>query len=244
MPVLLLAFLAGCLTVLAPCILPLLPVVLGGSLASGSSAAKSQRLRAVVIVGSLVLSVVAFSLLLKASTALLGVPQTVWQAISGMIIIIFGVVLLFPQWWAGFVVKTGFLERSHTALMSGSERGGTAGAVIMGLALGPIFNSCSPTYALIVATILPVSFLTGLSYLIAYALGLGATLLAIALLGQRLIDRLGWLSNPTGGFHKFLAIVFILTGLMILFGVDKDIQAYVLENGWYDPISGLEDRLR
>ena len=53
---------------------------------------------------------------------------------------------------------------------------------MVGLSLGPVFSSCSPTYAIILAVILPASFLTGLLNLFAYVLGLSIALLVIALL--------------------------------------------------------------
>jgi putative effector of murein hydrolase LrgA (UPF0299 family) len=70
------------------------------------------------------------------------------------------------------------------------------------------------------------------------------TLLLIALLGQAFIVRLRWIGNPTGWFKKFIGILFLLVGIAIIFGLDKDFQAYVLDRGWYNPISNFEHRLR
>ncbi|WP_426938926.1 cytochrome c biogenesis CcdA family protein [Pseudarthrobacter sp. S3] len=72
-----LAFLAGILTVLSPCVLPLLPVVLAGS------AAESNRRAPYIIIASLAVSAVLFTLLIKATTVLLGVPSDAWLIISG-----------------------------------------------------------------------------------------------------------------------------------------------------------------
>ena len=70
------AVIAGVLTTLAPCVLPLLPVIVGGSL--GPSSQDSRR-RAYVITASLGISVIVFTLLLKASAALIGVSTSTWQ---------------------------------------------------------------------------------------------------------------------------------------------------------------------
>ena len=51
---------------------------------------------------------------------------------------------------------------------------------MIGAALGPVFSSCSPTYALIVATVLPQSFLSGLFYISVYVIGLALMLLLVA----------------------------------------------------------------
>ena len=87
------AVVAGVLTTLAPCVLPMLPVIVGGSL--GPSSAQARR-RAYVITASLGLSIVLFTLILKATTALIGIPSDVWQWISGGILIVLGLVSLFP----------------------------------------------------------------------------------------------------------------------------------------------------
>jgi cytochrome c biogenesis protein CcdA len=113
---------------------------------------------------------------------------------------------------------------------------------LLGAALGPIFNSCSPTYALIVAVILPASFSAGLGYLFSYTLGLSVALLLIAIFGRAAISRFGWAANPNGWFHKAIGLLLLITGLAIIFGLDKSFQTFVLNNGWYDPISRFEQR--
>lgn len=245
MPLVLISFIAGALTVLAPCILPLLPVILGGSLVTGDTKQQKPGIsRALAIIISLCTSILVFSLLLKASTALLGIPQVVWQLISGGIIIAFGLTLLFPVVWASLIAKTGIESASNKLLGKGLHQRGLGGDIVIGAALGPIFNSCSPTYALIVASILPASFFTGLVYLLAYTLGLGLMLLAIAIFGQKLIGRLSGLSDPKGIAHKVIAVLFILVGVAILFGIDKKTQTFLLDHGVYDPISRIEQRIK
>lgn len=247
MGLLILSFLAGVLTVAAPCVLPLLPVIVGGSIVRGGedSSNDPQRdwMRPLVICGSLVVSVVVFTLLLKATTALLGIPQVVWSGISGLIIVALGVYFIRPQIWDGISAQLNLSGRSGRRLTKAKERGGLGGDILLGAALGPAFNSCSPTYALIVATILPASLGAGLGYLAAYALGLGGTLLVIAYAGQGLVKKLGWLSNPNGAFRNVIGALLILIGLAVLFGLDRTVQTFILDQGWYDPIIQLEQRL-
>lgn len=239
MALLILSFAAGILTVAAPCILPLLPVIVGGSVVRDGK--KPSLRRPLIIAASLALSVVAFTLLLKATTSLLGVPQVVWQIVSGAIVTLFGLNLLFPEAWERMAAK---LYIHSSKLLSGSfAKKGVAGDLLIGASLGPVFSSCSPTYALIVATVLPASFSRGVVYLLAYAIGLAAALLVIAYLGQALVTKLGWLSNPHGLFRKVVGVLFIAVGIGVLFGWDKRVQTYVLERGWYDPVSRLEQSL-
>lgn len=236
---------AGVLTVAAPCVLPLLPVVVGGSIVRGESGddQRSRWARPLAIAASLAVSVVAFTLLLKATTALLGVPTAVWQVIAGGIVVLFGINLLFPALWERVMTATGLQNRSNLALNRAHGKGTLGGDIALGAALGPVFSSCSPTYALILATILPVSFAEGVVYIVAYAIGLAATLLLVAFAGQAVVRKLGWMSDPRGIFRRVIGVVFIIVGLAVILGLDKTAQAFILEQGWYDPIAELEGLL-
>lgn len=81
--IIIISFLAGVLTVLAPCVLPLLPVILGGGLAGTS------RKRPYIIIASLIVSLMFFTILLKASTLLITVEPKVWDYISGGLLVLF-----------------------------------------------------------------------------------------------------------------------------------------------------------
>ena len=102
-------------------------------------------------------------------------------------------------------------------------------------------SSCSPTYFVILATVLPASFFLGTTYLIAYAIGLSGILLLIALLGQRFVGGLNKLSDPKGWFKKSIGVLFLLVGLSIMTGFDKTIEAYLVDLGF--DFTGIEQRL-
>lgn len=221
------AIIAGALTTLAPCVLPMLPVIVGGSL--GPSSVQARR-RAYVISVSLGLSIVVFTLILKATTVLIGIPSEVWQWMSGGILIALGVVSLFPGIWDRISAAFRFQERSTSRLASARQRQGFGGAVLTGAALGPVFSSCSPMYGYVIVTVLPASFTQGFVLLLGYVTGLCVTLLAIALLGQRFIGNARWAADPHSWFRRGLGIVFILVGVAIAFGLDKGIQAWVIEH--------------
>jgi cytochrome c-type biogenesis protein len=244
MALLILSFIAGVLTVAAPCILPLLPVIIGGSLLEANKENRDRQwLRPLVIALSLAVSVVAFTLLLKASTSLLGVPQMVWQIAAGSIVLLLGIHYLWAGPWEHLSARSGLFASSNKALGKAYQYKGLGGAILIGAALGPVFSSCSPTYAFIVATVLPVSFAQGLLYLTAYAVGMSATLLLITYVGQAFTSKLRWLSNPKGWFTRIIGVAFIVVGLFVVLGLDKKLQTYLLEKGIYDPISNLEHRL-
>jgi cytochrome c biogenesis protein CcdA len=224
------AFIAGILTTLAPCVLPLLPVIVGGSIGKPSAEA---RKRAYLIAASLGASVIIFTLLLRATTALIDIPALTWQLVSGIILIGLGVVSIFPKLWDAVSAKLSLQRRSNQQLVAARERGGTAGAILTGAALGPVFTSCSPLYLYVIVAVLPASFAEGVVLLFAYAIGLCGTLLLVSLLGQKVIGKARWIANPDGNFKRVLGIIFILVGVAVILGLDKDLQFWILE---YSPI--------
>ena len=85
----------------------------------------------------------------------------VWQIISGIIVLLLGLQLLWPKLWESISIRFNLLGKSHIALGKAEHKGGVGGDILMGAALGPVFTSCSPTYAFIVAAVIPVSFIEG-----------------------------------------------------------------------------------
>lgn len=237
MILLLISLAAGALTVLAPCVLPLLPVVVAGSMEDARN-----RFAPLIIVASLGLSIVVFTLVLKASTAFISIPTSVWSGIAGAILIGFGLVTLFPHTWDAVAQRLKLGRGSNKLLAAGYQKRNVAGDVMIGLALGPIFSGCSPTYAVILATVLPQSFALGLVDLAAYVAGLSAMLLLIAYLGQRFANRLAFASNPDGWFKKGLGLLFLVLGILIVFGIDKKIETAAVNNNPFDTTT-LETRL-
>lgn len=241
MTLLIVSFLAGILTIAAPCILPLIPVIIGGSLSRDSK--RPGLVRPLVITLSLAASIIAFTLLLKLSTVLLGIPTTLLQYLSGAIVVLFGLNMLLPSAWEHIAVALRLQPQAMKQVASSQKQKGLVGDMLLGAALGPVFSSCSPTYALIVATVLPQSLVVGLLYLCAYALGLALTLLMVVYLGREFVHKLGWLSRPGSLLMKTIGLLFIITGICIIMGLDKRAQSYILDQGWYAPVEHLEQSL-
>jgi thiol-disulfide isomerase/thioredoxin len=146
-------------------------------------------------------------------------------------IIALGIITIFPNLWKSVTSKFKLSDNSNKLLNKSHEKKGMMKYVFMGFALGPVFSSCSPTYALILAIVLPAGFWFWFVALLSYTLGLASILLAIAVFGQKLIKNLKWASDPKGFFKKILWFVFILVGLAIISGYDKKIEAAVLDIG-------------
>ncbi len=218
------AFIAGMLTVLAPCVLPLLPIIIGGSVTGDTK----DKKRPFLIAGSLGISLLIFTLLLKVTTLLINVPPRAITYFSGVIIIGLGIATLFPMLYALIIAKLGIEHRTQMALgKSFQNKQSIMGPIITGAVLGPVFSSCSPVYAYILATVLPANFAQAMAYIISYILGLSIVLLAIGFYGQRFVGRIKFASDPKGTFQRVVAILFIIVGVMIFTGYDKKFQTYV-----------------
>ena len=87
------SLLAGMLTILAPCVLPILPVILAGSIT------EKQRWYPYLVTASLTLSIVLFTVLLKASTLFIDIPGKFWKYLSATILIVLGLIYIFPYAW-------------------------------------------------------------------------------------------------------------------------------------------------
>jgi len=237
MTLFIISFLSGVLTVLAPCILPLLPVVIGRSVGARNKTAPF------VIIGSLALSILLFTYLLKVSTAFIAIPTYVWGYVSGVIIVVVGLVFLFPEIWdrLSFVRTTN--QEGNKIIGAGHQRKSTWGDMLVGAALGPVFSSCSPTYFVILATVLPASFFLGTLYLLTYIAGLVLILLIIALLGQRATQRLQLVADSRSWFKRGIGILFIVVGVAVFFGMDKQLESWLLDHGYLTNVITFEQNL-
>lgn len=224
---------------LAPCVLPLLPIIIGGSISGG----KQDKRRPFIIAASLAVSLIFFTLLLKASTLLVNIPPAAINYVSGSIIILLGLLTLFPLAYEKVISKLGIQSRSQKLLGKGTQhKSSIVGPIVIGAALGPVFSSCSPVYAYILATILPGSFAEAMGYIVAYVLGLSIVLLAIGLLGQKFIHKIKWATNPKGWFQRVVAILFILVGLLVFTNSARGVQTWVSENTPFN-FDGLSAKL-
>lgn len=227
------------LTILAPCVLPLLPIVIGGSI-DGTK----NRWQPLVVTTSLALSLTVFTLLLRASTSLIGIPDEVWRYISGGLVIVLGALFVFPKAWEQFSAKAGLNTRSNILLGKSAQSKGMLRPVLIGASLGPVFTSCSPTYGFVLTRVFPESFFIGTLNIIAYVVGLSIVMLLVGYGGQKATGKLTWAADPHGWFRRGMGIVFVLVGMAVLSGFDKTIETAILDSGIYDPISNLEQRLR
>ena len=231
------ALFAGILTIFAPCVFTLLPVILG------SAATNSRQSKPYIVSIAAATSIFLFTLLLHTTSLIFTIDESVWNIGSGAIIVLFGFFTLIPEWWDFISFKLRFGSRANTSLQAASGKQGFWGDVLVGAALGPVFTSCSPVYFLIIATVFPVSIFEGAIYTAFYVLGLGLMLLLVGIQGQRLVQKLQWAVDPHSVFKRVLGITFILVGWSIMFGLHKDIQAFIVEEIPLLNISNIEEQL-
>lgn len=230
--------LAGVFTVLAPCILPLLPVVIGAS----EEGVRGISKRAMVVIGSLSVSVILFTLLLKATTIFISIPQSFWSTFSGIVVVLVGLAICFPSLWSKIPFINEISIAGNKAIGAGYQQKSYKGDALIGLALGPVFTTCSPTYLFIIATVLPSAFLVGLIYLLGFTLGLAFSLFVIAYFGQHIVNKISAHMNTAGNVKKIFGVLIIIVGLAILTGYDKKLETFILDSG-YGATINLENSL-
>jgi cytochrome c biogenesis protein CcdA/thiol-disulfide isomerase/thioredoxin len=195
---------------------------------------KDKR-RPFLIAGSLAISLTLFTVLLKATTLLINIPPQAITYCSGAIVLLLGLATLFPQAYTIVIGRLGLEHRAQQLLGNGTKNQNQwLGPVITGAALGPVFSSCSPVYAYILATVLPAHFAEAMAYIISYVIGLALILLAVGYYGQQLTRRLKFASNPRGIFQRGLGGLFIVVGILIITGTGTKLQVLVADHTPFD----------
>lgn len=208
---LLFAFLSGFVTVLSPCVLPVLPAIL-------SVGTDQSRFRPLGVVIGLVVSFIFFTLLLKTLVSLTGLSGDALRYLAIGIISLFGIILLFPKLSDYFATKTAWIADLGSALQGKSNaKGGFFSGFILGSALGLVWTPCAGPILAAVIAIAASSTITKEVVLItaAYALGSAIPLLLIILGSQSLIRSSKFLTRYLERIRQFFGAVMILTAIAL-----------------------------
>lgn len=217
------AFLAGIVTVLSPCILPILPIVLSSSI-GGQNTGKSRPLGVVV---GFILSFTFFTLFLSTIVSLSGIPSDSLRLFSVIVIAVFGVSFLIPQF-------QNLLEKLFSKLAGfapiGQTKSGFFPGLIVGLSIGLLWTPCvGPILASVISlAITGTVTLSAFIITFAYALGTAIPMFAIMIGGQSLLRKVPWLLANTGNIQKGFGVVMILTAFAIFNNYDRAFQTYIL----------------
>ena len=219
---LLVGFVAGLITGISPCILPVLPLVLVAG-ATGTAPA-SRRRRSVAVVAGLVVSFSVITLVGTTVLSALGLPADLLRDAGLVLLGLFGLGLLVPA--IAEILERPFL-RLH-APRPATSRGG----LVLGLGLGAVFVPCAGPVLAAISVIGATNHLslTGLLLTLAFATGAGVPLLAVALAGDAVIDRVRALRGRVRGMRigggAVLIVMTLAIGLNLTDGLQQDVPGY------------------
>jgi cytochrome c biogenesis protein CcdA len=231
------AFIAGVVTVLSPCVLPLLPVIF----ATAAQEGRARPLGVVIgFVGSFTLATLALSFLVRS----LGVSPDLNRLIAATILIVLGLVLAVPAFHSAFEAAAG---RLVSRLPAGRQHSnGLLGGLAVGVGLGFAWSPCvGPIMASVITLALNQQVDAGaVAIALAFALGTAIPMGAAILGGRRLVSRLAWFQANAAAIQRAMGVLLVLTGLAILLGWDRQVQILLLTwfPGWDAALTGWEPR--
>ncbi|NCW54014.1 MAG: cytochrome c biogenesis protein CcdA [Rhodobacteraceae bacterium] len=228
-PAMTLAFLAGVISFLSPCVLPIVPPYL--AYMSGISLSEATDNNKAV---SIFLPAVFFVLGLSTVFLILGFTAsalgTVFLSYQDILITISGILVMgFGLHFLG-ILRIGFLER-EARFEASSQNGSAFGAYVLGLAFAFGWTPCiGPQLASILTLAASEgSVARGTTLLGVYALGLGVPFLLVALFLSRLSSTLTWLKRHMQIIERLMGLLLWTIGLMMLTGGFADFSFWILD---------------
>lgn len=218
------ALLAGALSTLSPCVLPLLPAIMAG-------AASQDRYGPVALAGGVALSFATISLFVATIGYGLGLNGDVFRVVGGALMIGIGVVLLVPAAQTRWAIVSGPIQTWTEARFGGLSTTGLRGQLSLGLLLGAVWAPCvGPTLgaaSLMASRGENLGVVTAVT--IVFALGAAAPLLLLGLLSRK-----AWVAW-SGRFAKIgstgkLAVgtILFVVGLLAVTGLDRAVQTFLV----------------
>lgn len=212
------SLLAGVLTVASPCVLPLLPILLG------TSVERSERLRPLFIVSGFV---VAFAGVGIALSFLSGSVESVHEALrsgSLALLAVFGLSRIWPAPYDRLMAYLGgpFQRVAHLTGDSGS-------GFLLGMSLGAVWTPCAgPVLASILVLAAKAQDLGQSSLLLSlYAVGAGVPMLAIAYGGKFVATRVNRIARHAVRLQRAFGVLLLLTAVAIYFQYDLSLYAWI-----------------
>lgn len=229
------AFVAGVVTVLSPCVLPLLPVILANSAIGG-------RLRPVGVIVGFAVFFSAITLLLSLLVRQFSLSPDAHRTTAALIFIVMGLVLAIPALKARFEMLAAPIANPFA--LAGGSSSGFGGGVMVGAGLGLAWTPCvGPIMASVITLALnqQTTFSSALTA-VAFSLGTAIPMGLAVLFGHRLYSRIGFLKHNSARIQQVMGILILAVGLAIWFGVDRTIQIALFRAfpGWEPFLTGWE----
>jgi len=216
-----LAFAAGVLSVLSPCVLPILPIVLGAALTD-------RKAGLVALAAGLSISFVTVGMLVATIGYSLGLDANVFRYVAVSLMVAIGVVLMLPQLQTQLAAANAPLANWTDRHFGSQRRTGISGQFWIGVLLGAVWSPCvGPTLgaaSLLAAQgrNLPQVAIT----MFVFGIGAALPLLLLGLLSREAMARWRIRLRSAGQVTKVgLGIVFVAIGALLLTGLDKSIEA-------------------
>ena len=232
-----LAFLAGLLSVLSPCVLPLLPLVLG-------AAASEHRLGPAALAAGLALSFTAIGLFVAAIGFTIGLDTDLFREVAALLLVVIGLVLLVPAAQTRLAVAAGPVSDWAERRFGGLSAAGASGQFSVGLLLGAVWSPCvGPTLGAASLLAAQGRDLAGVAVtMLVFGLGAAVPLLVFGTLSRGLLQRSRDKMMRLGkGLKAALGLILAATGAAILLGIDKALET-ALVNASPDWLTALTTR--
>jgi cytochrome c-type biogenesis protein len=215
------AFLAGLLSVLSPCVLPLVPIVLG-------TAASEHRLGPVALAGGLAIAFTAIGLFVATIGFAIGLDGDVFRSVGAILLVVLGVVLMLPRLQAQVATGAGPVGAWAEERFAGIGTSGLSGQFAVGVLLGAAWSPCvGPTLgaASLMASRGEHLWSVALTML-AFGVGAAAPLMLLGLVSRQVLMRWrGGLAAAGRAAKAAMGAVMVLLGLLLLTGLDKRVEA-------------------
>jgi cytochrome c biogenesis protein CcdA len=220
-----LAFAAGFLSILSPCVLPLVPIVLGAALAA-------HAFGAFALAAGLALSFTVLGLLLALVGFGLGIDAGMFRFAAAAIMIALGAILLIPSWQARLAAAGGPVSTWTDRRFGGFASSGLAGQFAIGLLLGAVWSPCvGPTLG--AASLLASQghdLLRVTLTMAVFGIGAALPLILLGLLSRATLMRMRSRLMSAGKLGKgLLGAAFIVIGVAIVSGTDKKFEAVLVD---------------
>ena len=223
---LVLALLAGIVTIAAPCTLPVLPILLGASVGHAGNA------RPAMIALGFVISFSAAALLLGAITRMFDFDPNVLRTGAALLLLGFGLLMIWPAPFERFSVRIGGLI-NHDKADGAVTRPGNLGGFLLGTTLGLVWTPCAGPVLGSILTIVATSKDTAWAslLLIVYAVGAAIPMLAIAYGGQAVTTRVRSIARISPKLQQGFGVIVIAFAIASYFQYDTLIVAWL--TGFY-----------
>lgn len=222
----LLGYGAGLLTLINPCVLPVLPIVL-------ATALQASRWGPVALAGGMSLAFVVLGLLVAALGYTLGITEETIANAAAVVMIGFGLVLVVPRFSEAFATATGGLASGADEQLDGVDRSGLRGQFVGGLLLGAVWSPCiGPTLGGAISLASQgESLFKAAGIMVAFAMGVSTIILALGY-GTRaaIMNRQAMMRRIASAARPIMGWVFIAVGLGILFKVHHMAEAWAVQN--------------